>query len=324
MQPLNTMSVRQENYRAIRRAVKTLGVATKKDVMQWTGLSFSTCNNLMNDLVESRQMLTLQEIRPGETGRPSLAYQLNAQYMLVLCVIIERRQAGSRLLLTVTDLYGQELKTAVHDRAEVDETAVFDAVREMTALYENIGMLGFSVPGIIAPDGTVLECDCGRLKGANLVQRSMEELGLCAICENDMNLMAYGMDEQDDCAETGSVAVVADYRDVPSGAGLVADGKILRGNTNFAGEISFLPAKELPHLERLAFQIACIAAVIDPALVAISGDQCRPGDLAQIVRALQKWIPPEHCPEIRMLEDRAGGCKGLVRLCLEKMENGEL
>lgn len=318
----NTVTIRRENCRTILRAVRQAGVATKKDVMEQTGLSFSTCNNLMNEMVKTGELHTLAQLRAGETGRPSVAYQINETYALVLCVSIECSRAGTVLRSAVADLYGRRLRADVHACPQADRAGVLQIVREAVQQFPRIAVVGFSVPGIIGTDGTILQGDCPLLDGVNLANACTQTFGLPALCENDMNLLAYGLNLQADCAELGSVAVIADYNGIPQGAGIVVDGRIIRGSTNFAGEISFLPAAGASHLERLSFQIACLTAVLDPALIAIVGDRCTPEELPQLRAQLRTVIPPQHCPEITVLSNRENAEDGLIRLCLSSMESG--
>ncbi len=318
----NTGTIRRENCRAILRAVLQLGVATKKDVMEQTGLSFSTCSNLMNDMAESGELLPLAQTRAGDTGRPSLAYRVNETYALVLCILIERTRQGAAIHSIIADLCGHPLQSSVQTCTDIDSRLVLGTVRSRVREYPRIALIGYSVPGIIDAGGTILKCDCTPLEGENLVRLSRQEFSLPALCENDMNLTAYGINLRGDCAEAGSVAVIADYQGIPPGAGIVVDGRIIRGSTNFAGEISYLPAVPADHEDRLVFQLACLAAVLDPALVAIVGDQCRPADLTRLQARLQAALPAGHCPALDLLENTANGTEGLIRLCLQALENG--
>lgn len=319
----NTAMVRQENCRAIWRAVRLLGAATKKEVAGRTGLSFSTCSALINEMVRGGALTALVEQRAA-CGRPSLAYCINAGYRLLLCMRLEQQGTEFVLRRTLRDLCGAEVAHSESRCADAGALAALRAACAQDCAGGRVGIIGVGLPGVVRRGGQVLSCDCRSLAGVDLPRELGALTGLPVLCENDINLCAYGLDRQNGYAEADSIAVVSCYRGILPGAGLVVDGRIVRGTTDFAGEISALPLPESAPLTRLAMQIACIAAVVDPALVAVVGDGCDDAALPQLRRLLNGLLPPDHRPELTRLDDLSSAADGLVRLCLQQLENEAL
>ena len=67
------------------------------------------------------------------------------------------------------------------------------------------------------------------------------KFGKHVVIENDMNLIAYGFYQAGEYEESTSIAVVSFFKDNWPGSGIIVDGHIIHGNTNFAGEVSYLP-----------------------------------------------------------------------------------
>lgn len=314
----DTAALRRENGRLIRRAIQSAGAATKKDVMARTGLSFSTCNSLINAMVRRGLLLSAGDARPGETGRPSLVYRLDPDYRHFFCVRLEPQGKSCTLLGIRRDLNGRALGQST---AQCPAGEVLSALPTFCAdgcRGGAVGLVGVSVPGVVGRDGRIGSCDCAALTGANLAELLRKTLHIPAVCENDMNLTAWGLAGQEERAD--SVAVLSAGREVAQGAGLVVEGKIVRGHTNFAGELSCLPVMGETSLARLAYQIAWIACLVDPAQVAVLGDRCAPGELPALRALVCRLLPPAHCPQLTVLAGKDSEEAGLTRLCLQTLD----
>lgn len=317
----NTAQIKRANCHMIKQAVQVLGVATKNEMMRLTGLSLATCSNLVNAMVETGELLVYKETRINETGRPSYAYVLNANFALMLGIFAQTLDKEPCLHAVVTDLEGNEVQSCDISCPILDAQTIYALAERMHREYPKISVVGISVQGVVASDGSILTCDAPFLVGTNLAYGLSKQLAVQALCENDMNILAYGIAHDETLAQSGYVAALAEYSAVPPGAGLVADGKILRGSTNFAGEISNLSAEMLPPLARIVREIVAIAAVINPATVAIAGDVVTPPMLTEIQDAVASLIPLPHCPDIILLSAPRAleyAKKGLAALCLKQ------
>jgi hypothetical protein len=132
--------------------------------------------------------------------------------------------------------------------------------------------------------------------------------------------------------EDKTFAIVTFPKDNFPGAGFIVDGHLLKGNTKFAGEVSFLPfdltreeqLKQLNSTEGfvpLAIQtITSIIAIIDPVSIALTGELSKPNLLDDIYNGCLKDVPKEHMPEIFVKNDTHDEYMfGLISVTLESL-----
>lgn len=319
----NNAQVKRNNANIIKKAMKLKGTATKNDIMKITGLSFATCSNLINEMVKTGEIEVCSEMLPNGTGRPSYAYQLNTEFKVILAIFAEQLDGTKWIRTIISDLYGE----VIEERSEKCEVMNYEKIRNLIGKiiekYSNIGVIGISVQGVVSRDGVVILCDTSELEGENLAQKLERDFSVCAVCENDMNVIAYGVSQWEELSEDGSVAAIAKYKGLPSGSGLVLEGRILHGSTNFAGEVSFIPKEEnCSDIDNLVKEMISIISVINPGIIAIVGDISLKENLSVIKEKIGKVIPAVHCPEIIYLDEPfAYARKGLMELALKKMED---
>lgn len=66
----NAIEIRQWNKERIRDAVQKHKTCTKADIAHETGLSMATCSTALNEMLESNEILKVDQIGAG-IGRPS-------------------------------------------------------------------------------------------------------------------------------------------------------------------------------------------------------------------------------------------------------------
>ncbi|HWR09054.1 ROK family protein, partial [Sporomusa sp.] len=149
--------------------------------------------------------------------------------------------------------------------------------------------------------------------------------------ENDMNLTSYGFYKKQNYDEDKTIAVVIFPQDNCSGAGIIVDGHIIRGNTNFAGEVSYLPfdhsqeqIKQINsadvYFPLMVKTIASIIAIINPETIVITGGLIRLDMMEDIYNACETIIPHEHMPQIIIQENMQGDyINGLISITLERL-----
>ena len=146
-----------------------------------------------------------------------------------------------------------------------------------------------------------------------------ERFKIPVICENDMNLLAFGAVRDETISDGANAAALAYYSCVSCGAGVVADGRILRGSTNFAGEISHL-AKELPFREQLIFHLCSVIVMTNPSVVILVGDRISENLVSEAALILSQKLPQPHIPRLLQIQEPFPYARsGLIHRCLEGM-----
>lgn len=134
---------------------------------------------------------------------------------------------------------------------------------------------------------------------------------------------SYGYSQVNDISD---LALIYQAPQQLSSCGLVLNGQMLQGKTNFAGEISFIPIenqveqfkmlkskKEATSL--LSKQIASLVAIMNPKRVVVISDKI--SSLDKLTNKVAKWIDEKHMPEIVVEEDFTFWVmQGLRSLCL--------
>lgn len=241
--------VRSTNLGLILRHLRDEGGRSRARIAAATGLSKATASTLIADLL-SRGLVTEGELaREGAVGRPGLRVSLDRDRVRGVGVEIN----ADYLALVVVDLHGDVVSQATHaidiptmtaDEA-LDEVAhlVRPELRALTAQQRSIVGLCIAAPGTIEPE-------TGQVRFATNLgwQDVAVRAGLSARLRIRPDLVTVEND-----AKLGSIAAYAEIArdgihdliyvtgDVGVGAGIIADGVLLRGHDGYAGEIGHLP-----------------------------------------------------------------------------------
>lgn len=232
--------LRRMNSDALVRFALDSGVFTAADAMRRTGLTRATVLGVCADLVEAGWLDEAAE-EPAERrsrgGRPARRYALRSSAGIVLGL----DAAEHHFTVIVSDLRGTELGAATRPVASIRATGAErqQAARDvrdtaLAAAGRGADEIRLSVVGVPAPvDGQ------GRPLTSGDYWPSMnpgfdEPLGGTVVIENDANLAA--MAEDSLLEGTDSVTVLMGER---VGAGVVVDGRLLRGARGGAGEMRF-------------------------------------------------------------------------------------
>lgn len=333
MQKSDLTMVRRKNRILIKKCLIDGKAATKHDLAMETGLSIATCNTLLNEMAQSGEILELECIKSGG-GRPSKEYCLNMDYRHVLWICLISAKSRKEMIYGVGNLAGDILwkKNKRMDRIGLEE--ILDVIEQVFYEDERIGVISVGIPGVFA-QGRIEICDLPELAGVRLEEVLEKRFQLAVIIENDMNAAAYGYYRskhiKDDEAE--SLAVISCYEDMYPGCGLIVDGKIIRGNTNFAGELSYLPfgdnrdvlndrlKREKEQIRIVGHMAASLSAVVNPSSIFLMEGVIRSEWVDQIIQECHRYIPREHMPQIKAT-DRIEEYYIFGMLCLgrEKMD----
>ncbi|WP_396128134.1 ROK family protein [Exiguobacterium mexicanum] len=135
-----------------------------------------------------------------------------------------------------------------------------------------------------------------------------------AVIENDMNAAVYGYGHTHELADDQSIVYIYLGKNGP-GAGILINGRLIRGKTGFSGEISFLPlyddatfhdrmeSERLAPLSDLAFDalgrlVATFTATLNPNAIIFSDVDLIDVELEGIRNACQRHIAVAHIPDL--------------------------
>lgn len=320
-----TAQVKQHNVRLLLDALRTLDTATKQDLVDRTSLSTATCTVLLGELIAQGQALELAHATP-KGGRPARQFALNAGYAHILCVYLDKWQESQRMLYCTYDLKGKPLRASLAAHTRLDALLLRDTLQALVAEDPLCRIISIGVPGRVR-DGAVTGCDL--LGPGTIALRAylQESLPQQIIIENDMAVTAYGVRPQ---AATGDVmAITWPWNSLPR-AGIVSEGGVLRGHTCFAGDLSAFPFpyskteqlhryRSEEHFLPMAAQVlASVICLLNPGVIAITGEAALRYTPADFARACQDTIPSQHLPVFLLLDDvESANFTGLFHLAMD-------
>jgi predicted NBD/HSP70 family sugar kinase len=324
------MRVKQVNVELVKTALKALKFGTKSTIANATGLSVATCGNILNELLERGEVIET-DLEQSSGGRPARRFMYNANYSYIACIYVSNEGGIYRTVYAVANLTGEIIAKNSSEVELINYEAIDNLLEDLTGKYENIKAVGIGIPGIVHK-GLIGAGDIEELVNIPLAARLKAKYNLHITVENDVNLTAYGFYQKQHYEEDKTVAVVMFPEGNCSGAGIIVDGRIIRGNTNFAGEVSYLPLdysreEQIKQTKNpdvffllMVKTIASIIAVINPAIIVVTGGLIRLDMMAGITNSCEVIIPQEHMPQIIIKENmQEDYINGLISITLESM-----
>lgn len=287
------------NVVLVANALKSMGSATKAELAGVTGLSIATCGAVLNQLSLSREVLAL-ELEVSRGGRPAQRYAYNPDYFSVLSLYAQGSDTAAQIVWSMNSATGGCLAQGEVGFLPLTLDTFYQQIASLLAAYPSIKALGIGLPGVVV-NGTVATCDISAFAGVAVEQQLRERFGVYVQADNDMNYTAYGYYRSSCAGVTAPVAYIF-KPDVPClGCGMVINGQILHGASQFAGEVSNLPFKDLdklPVVDEMAKVIVSLTAIINPVTIALSGPKISEALIPQLLERCHQHIPAQHLPEL--------------------------
>ncbi|GAB2604714.1 xylose repressor [Paractinoplanes abujensis] len=243
-QPADFADVRATNLAVVLRHVRTHAPCSRADIAATTGLNKATVSSLVTDLID-RRLVREVGMTENRIGRPAMmlvldgspyaavGLEINTDYLTAVALDL----AGVRLLSwrrAFTGAPGQPGQ-AIASLAALARRAVSKMEREGRQVLG----LTVAVPGLVDADGVVeLAAGLGwhQVDLRKSLTAALGEPTYPLMVENDANLAVLAEQRLSFTADlvylTGGASL---------GAGIICDGRPLRGARGFAGEFGHLP-----------------------------------------------------------------------------------
>ncbi len=283
--------MKQVNDALIRECLRLRGRATKADIAWDSGLSQTTVGQTLTQMEERREIKQVG-FSASSGGRKAAIYELDADAGRGYSLAIEL----DRIDWAVCNALGTILTEGTR---VVRVDPVDDAIELLAALREDgfdkphgdAAALAVGVPGAVL-DGAIITGNFrGRWSQADVARHIEAATGLVPLVENDMNAIALGFARE---AETGGRTlhslIYIHFNEGPcTGSGLIAEGRILRGESGFAGELGCMPVRagitldqalaasptEEEYTAAISAALTAVNCVMNPALIVIGGTDFR-------------------------------------------------
>ena len=237
--------VRATNLAVVLRRLRTDAPCSRADLAAATGLNKATVSSLVADLIERR---LVREVGTTENriGRPAMMLVLDGSAYAAVGLEVN----AGYLTAVALDLAGERLLTwrranthvAGHPGRAIASVAALAkrAVARMHGEQRRVLGLTVAVPGLVDADGVVvLAPDLGwrQVDLRKSLLGALNEPDYPLLVENDANLAVLA--EQRFGGRSGDLVYLTGGAGI--GAGIVSDGRLLRGRRGFAGEFGHLP-----------------------------------------------------------------------------------
>lgn len=247
--PADQVSLRRHNLSVVVRHLREHGPRSRARIAADTGLNKATVSSIVAELVE-RRLITSGEAEHGAIGRPGRAVELDDYTICGIGAEINVDYVS----VTAIDLRGQVIVTRRHpvDAARAGTDVVLDAVAALVASVRDllagqarleVGLV-LGVPGLVDARAGILRnaanLGWADLDLAGLLTQRLGAVELPIQVDNEANLAAIAEHSHrhgavaDLILLTGAVGV---------GAGIVSDGRLVRGHAGHAGEAGHMPVE---------------------------------------------------------------------------------
>ena len=245
-QPADFTDVRATNLAVVLRFVRTNAPCSRADIAASTGLNKATVSSLVAELID-RRLLRETGLTEHRIGRPAtmivvdgapyaaIGLEVNTDHLTVVAMDL----AGNRLLSWRRAFTGLG---APPPKAIAAITALARrAVARVHGEGRHVLGLAIGVAGLVDADGVVrLAPNLGWRDVAlrEAVVAALDEPGYSVVVENDANLAARAEHRYGPHAGVANLVHLNGH--VGVGAGIVSDGRLLRGGLGFGGEIGHI------------------------------------------------------------------------------------
>lgn len=326
---VNTNKVREINNELVREALKSSEYSTKNSVSKETGLSISTCRNILEEMLKTGEVKEVS-ISKLTGGRPSRHFVYNKNFAYVGIIYLRIEGPVSYIYSSVINMLGETIYENNEELIDIKYDDIDKTVLCMIKNYSKLEVLCIGIPGVVI-DGYIGLGDVDALRNFNLKDKLENKYQLKVIMENDVNAAAIGYYNRNS-RKTESIVYLYYPDEGCPGGGIIINGKVLRGHTNFAGEVSYLPLG--PEYEEhgliqsdsnkffsiLVKTILILNSVINPETIILSWKQMKEDYFDVITDTVNELSQVGHSPNLVFNSDYHNDyVNGLTFLALKEM-----
>lgn len=309
--------LKQVNLSMIRKAILENGTATRAEIVAATNISVTTVRTLLTELQNAGEVKPVG-LDDSTGGRNATRYELNKERFFGVSLCLD----GENVRYLTVNICGEICETGMFVAGSDTEEAI---CRFLDALCEKmeIRAIGIGVPGIVSGMGYERKNQQGELEYFPIGEIIHSRYGVPVVLENDLNAITLGFGRcylksfpKERC-ENVNMAYIHFDSDCLS-AGFLAGGKVLRGWSNFVGELGLFPMEnnqtldavlaspinDVSYAKLVARLIAGICCILNPEYIALGGAAFRGDTLPLIIEYFDGVLPSKMSAEILPAEDK--------------------
>lgn len=208
--------VRKKNVLKIIQSLVNQGGCTKNELVFYTGLSLSTIDSLLEEMLKSNLVIKAG-FRESTGGRPSMSYTVNGEFSQTLCIYAYMHDKTITVIGRLYNLYSEMMEEKRRDVSKLDCEVLCSFIDEM--LNAQVHTICLSLP------------DCNIDLKNHYKQR--------VLVENDVYMGAIGAYIKH--MQYDSIVLLDSKSD---SLGIVIDGHLVQGKSSIAGQMRYMPLIE--------------------------------------------------------------------------------
>lgn len=271
---------RKKNVMKIIQSLVKQGGCTKNELVFYTGLSLSTIDSLLEEMLKSNQVIKAG-YRESTGGRPSMSYKVNGEFSQTLCIYAYKHDKTIKVIGRLYNLYSEMMKEKRRDIPKLDCDVLCSFVDEM--LNEQVHTICLSLP----------DCDI------DIKHRYKQRV----FVKNDVYMGVIGAYIKH--MQYDSI-VLLDSK-VNSRLGIVVHGHLVEGKSSIAGQIRYMPLIENKNRrsmkgrsQLLVIELQNIIGMLNPEAIVI----CAQGiDQHYVEEELLKIFKMNDMPHLIYIDD---------------------
>lgn len=206
--------VRKKNVIKIIQSLVKQGGCTKNELVFYTGLSLSTIDSLLEEMLKSNRVIKAG-YRESTGGRPSMSYKVNGEFSQTLCIYAYKHDKTTTIIGRLYNLYSEMMEEKRRDISKLDCDVLCSFIDEM--LNEQVHTICLSLS----------DCDI------DIKNRYKQRV----FVKNDVYMGAIGAYIKHMQYDS---LVLLDLKG-DSRLGIVINGHLVEGKSSIAGQTCFLP-----------------------------------------------------------------------------------
>ncbi|WP_027624326.1 ROK family protein [Clostridium lundense] len=350
-------TIKKLNVDLIKDVIKNNGPISKPEIARITKLSLATVNKLV-DVLANDKVVNCAGVGISTGGRRAQLYEINGDIGYVLALNFK----DNYYICAISNVSGEikhrckmPIKLDTKQLALEDTFKAIDYLIDICEKKHEIKAVGIGVPGVVNGEGYVSNIpNIPEWEGINLKEILENKYDMPIFVENDVKLTTLGVYYNNLKEECNDMVYV--YIGKGIGSGIIINGKLHKGWSNFAGELSyiytedyikyndskmitmgnfesivcnaicaikkknnnedFLKLKELL-IKNMANAFINIICLINPQIIAINGDMIDELLIIEIKKEIGKYIYTCNIPKFIIIEDSdEPSLMGVINMCL--------
>ncbi|MEH7375545.1 ROK family transcriptional regulator [Neobacillus drentensis] len=332
-------SIGKEILRGIRKSFLELGSVTKVELSDKLGISFPTISKFLTQMEKDGELISVG-LDDSSGGRRAKRYTYNPEHMLGLAIFLERTETNYIVFNCLGEV--KDVGKTSSLLIDVDLRLLTDCVEGIREKYPKISCVSIGVPGSVDNGRIIYIPGYEHLQNLDLKGYLESRFSIPVVIENDMNAAVLGYHDSKGNKKGKSLVYLYSGQNGP-GAGIMVNGVVVRGSTNFSGEVSFVPQYDNQNfgqalqnenrtkgaficeeyeIDAISRLVASFVSIINPYTIIFCDDEVNKFILDQILDRSAKYIPAEHLPELIMSDWKQDYLFGLQSLGLDLMITG--